>query len=89
MADQNFCAAAIDATSRSTNTYIKFLSANDTGLTGGHQSGILLSKKTCPMMHDSMVCSSSSMRRAISATEKPASARFGAISRIASISPSR
>ena len=46
MADQNFCAAAIDATSRSTNTYIKFLSANDTGLTGGHQSGILLSKKT-------------------------------------------
>jgi len=50
MADQNFCAAAIDATSRSTNTYIKFLSANDTGLTGGHQSGILLSKKTCPMI---------------------------------------
>lgn len=40
MADQNFCAAAIDATSRSTNTYIKFLSANDTGLTGGHQSGV-------------------------------------------------
>lgn len=50
MADQNFCAAAIDATSRSTNTYIKFLSANDTGLTGGHQSGVLLSKKTCPMI---------------------------------------
>lgn len=46
MADLNFCAAAIDATNRSTNTYIKFLSANDTGLTGGHQSGVLLSKKT-------------------------------------------
>lgn len=50
MADLNFCAAAIDATNRSTNTYIKFLSANDTGLTGGHQSGVLLSKKTCPMI---------------------------------------
>ena len=50
MADQNFVAAAIDTTSRSSSTYIKFLSANDTGLTGGHQSGVLLSKKTCPMI---------------------------------------
>lgn len=50
MADTDFCAAAIDATNHSLNTYIKFLSANDTGLTGGHQSGVLLSKKTCPMI---------------------------------------
>lgn len=37
MTDQNFCAAAIDATDRSAVTYIKSFPANDAGLTGEHQ----------------------------------------------------
>lgn len=35
---------AIDEASRSNGAYCKFLSANDSGETGGHQSGILISK---------------------------------------------
>lgn len=50
MESEDLCSAAIEATNRSLNTYIKFLSANDTGLTGGHQSGILLSRASCPMI---------------------------------------
>ena len=50
--DGNLSADAVEATSRGLNTYIKFLSANDTGLTGGHQSGILVSKSALGMVFD-------------------------------------
>lgn len=50
MTERNLSAAAIDATAHGLHTYIKFLSANDTGLTGGHQSGVLLSRRACPMI---------------------------------------
>ncbi len=42
--------SAVQATNLSKATYIKFLSANDSGATGAHQSGILLSVKACPMI---------------------------------------
>ena len=50
MSDTTLSDAAIGATDRSRATYIKFLSANDSGATGAHQSGILLSRKACPMI---------------------------------------
>lgn len=50
MSDTTLSDAAIIATNRSRATYIKFLSANDSGATGAHQSGILLSRKACPMV---------------------------------------
>ena len=36
-------------------SYCKFLSANDAGATGGHQSGILVSKSALPIMFDASV----------------------------------
>lgn len=54
MDGRDFLAAAVEATGLSTNTYIKFLSANDTGMTGGHQSGILIGKGACPMIFGSL-----------------------------------
>ena len=41
---------AIDAVFRSKESYCKFLSANDSGETGGHQSGILISKTAKEML---------------------------------------
>ena len=41
---------AIDAVFRGTESYCKFLSANDSGQTGGHQSGILISKTAKHML---------------------------------------
>lgn len=41
---------AIQSALNSTSTFCKFLSANDTGATGGHQSGILVSKSALKMM---------------------------------------
>ena len=50
MSDTSISDAAVQATNRSRATYIKFLSANDSGATGAHQAGILLSRKACPMI---------------------------------------
>ena len=50
MSDTSLSDSAVQATNRSRATYIKFLSANDSGATGAHQSGILLSRKACPMI---------------------------------------
>ena len=33
-------------------TFTKFLSANDTGLTGGHQAGIYISKPSVPVLFE-------------------------------------
>ena len=41
---------AIQSVNESQNAYCKFLSANDSGETGGHQSGILISKKAISML---------------------------------------
>lgn len=45
---------AIQSVLNSQQAYYKFLSANDSGATGGHQSGILISKSAKSMMfsHD-------------------------------------
>lgn len=42
---------AVDSVLRSKNSYCKFLSANDSGETGGHQSGILISKTAKDMLY--------------------------------------
>ncbi len=41
---------AVDTTLHGQNSFCKFLSANDSGETGGHQSGILISKSAKQMM---------------------------------------
>lgn len=41
---------AIDSTLRSSGAFCKFLSANDSGETGGHQAGILVSKSALTLM---------------------------------------
>ena len=43
---------AIESTRSANNAYCKFLSANDSGETGGHQAGILISKKAITMLFD-------------------------------------
>ena len=49
MNDRTFAADAIDSTNRSVSTYVKFLSANDSGATGAHQSGFLIGSKAQDM----------------------------------------
>ena len=41
MTERDIAQKAIDAVLRGTLAFCKFLSANDTGETGGHQSGFL------------------------------------------------
>jgi type II restriction enzyme len=43
---------AIQAVSRGNLSYCKFLSANDTGETGAHQSGIYIAKNAVPILFD-------------------------------------
>lgn len=47
-----YATQAIQAVLGSRRSYCKFLSANDTGLTGGHQAGIYISKPSIPIMFD-------------------------------------
>lgn len=47
---QNYAVSAIQAAMHRQKTFCKFLSANDTGLTGGHQAGIYVSKPAVPIM---------------------------------------
>lgn len=47
---EGFANQAIQAVLNSQQAYCKFLSANDSGATGGHQSGILVSKSAKDMM---------------------------------------
>lgn len=46
------CEKAIQSVKTSMKSFCKFLSANDSGETGGHQAGILVSKKAYSMMFD-------------------------------------
>ena len=47
---QNYAVSAIQAAMHGQKTFCKFFSANDTGLTGGHQAGIYVSKPAVPIM---------------------------------------
>ena len=47
-----YASEAISAALRGKMTFCKFLSANDTGLTGGHQAGIYISKPAIPILFD-------------------------------------
>lgn len=48
----NTVSKAIQSVLASAKSFCKFLSANDTGLTGGHQAGIYISKPAIPIMFD-------------------------------------
>ncbi len=47
---EGYAIQAIQAVSCGQQAYCKFLSANDTGLTGGHQAGIYISKPSIPIL---------------------------------------
>lgn len=47
---ENYASKAVSSVLSSEYAFCKFLSANDTGATGGHQSGILISKSASVMM---------------------------------------
>lgn len=49
-------------------SYCKFLSANDSGETGGHQSEILISKSALAMMFDSSVLNEHISKREVNIT---------------------
>lgn len=48
----NYAIEAVQAAIRGNKVFCKFLSANDTGLTGAHQAGIYLSKPSVPILFD-------------------------------------
>lgn len=48
----NLLEAAVNSVLASKKAYCKFLSANDSGETGGHQCGILISKRASSMLFD-------------------------------------
>ena len=47
---EGYAAIAITSVLSSEKSFCKFLSANDTGATGAHQSGILISKTAMEML---------------------------------------
>ena len=49
---ERYADKAIQAVLGAKKGYCKFLSANDTGLTGGHQSGIYVSKPSVPILFE-------------------------------------
>lgn len=51
---EGYANQAIQAVLNSRCACCKFLSANDTGLTGGHQSGIYISKSSYPILFDEL-----------------------------------
>lgn len=52
MEKESIVSKAIESVNHSRRAYCKFLSANDSGETGGHQAGILISKKALAMLFD-------------------------------------
>ena len=49
---ENIASKVIADTANSERIFCKFLSANDTGETGGHQSGIYIPKNSVPLIFD-------------------------------------
>ena len=64
MADGH-AAQAIQSVLNSEQAYCKFLSANDSGATGGHQSGILISKAATDMLFAQNVENESILKRTV------------------------
>ncbi len=56
---------AIKSVKESRMSFCKFLSANDSGETGGHQSGILVSKKAYSMMFDGEIPATGIFKREV------------------------
>ena len=50
----NYAAEAVQTAFKGLKVFCKFLSANDTGLTGGHQAGIYISKPAAPILFDEL-----------------------------------
>lgn len=48
----NYAASAIQSALKGIHVFCKFLSANDTGVTGAHQEGIYISKPAIPILFD-------------------------------------
>lgn len=59
---------AIKSVKGARNSFCKFLSANDTGATGGHQSGILVSKSASGMMFQEYLPSTGILKREVKIT---------------------
>ena len=49
---ENTAIQAVQSVLSAQKSFCKFLSANDTGLTGGHQAGIYISKPAVPILFD-------------------------------------
>jgi hypothetical protein len=49
---ENLVQLAIESVNKSKNAFCKFISANDAGKTGGHQSGFYIPKNSVPLMFD-------------------------------------
>jgi len=49
---EEYTIQAVESVLGGQRAYCKFLSANDTGLTGGHQAGIYISKPSIPILFD-------------------------------------
>lgn len=56
---------AIQAVQSGQQAFCKFLSANDSGATGAHQAGILVSKSAAEMMFDTSLGSKGIMKRTV------------------------
>ena len=62
---EGFANQAIQAVLNSQQAYCKFLSANDSGATGGHQSGILVSKSAKDMMFSQALENENILKRTV------------------------
>lgn len=62
---EGYASQAIQTVLNSHQAYCKFLSANDTGATGGHQSGILISKSAKDMMFAEKLGNESILKRTV------------------------
>lgn len=60
-----YAAQAIQSVLNSQQAYCKFLSANDSGATGGHQSGILISKSAREMMFSQELGNENILKRTV------------------------
>ena len=62
---EGYANQAIQSVLNSRQAYCKFLSANDSGATGGHQSGILISKAAKEMMFTQELENESILKRTV------------------------
>ena len=65
MSKESIVLSAIQSVSNSKLSYCKFLSANDSGATGGHQSGILVSKTAKDIMFNQKIENENILKRTI------------------------